>query len=186
MGEEMAIHKKSLRVVVGILFLIVARGLFPAAARSQNSNSRIGSIDIQRAVNECRAGKEAKRNLTLEVEEFQRLVAEKQKELREMRETFEKQGLLLNPEARATREKELQAKMRDFQRWGEDIQNEMNQKRAEMEKTIFIGLQKVAQKVGAEEGYALILEKNENIVLFSSKSTDITDLVIKAYDAQKK
>jgi Skp family chaperone for outer membrane proteins len=40
--------------------------------------------------------------------------------------------------------------------------------------------------LGADEGYTLILEKNDNIVLFTSKSTDITDLVIKAYDAQKK
>jgi outer membrane protein len=56
----------------------------------------------------------------------------------------------------------------------------------EMEKNIFIGLQKVIQKLGAEEGYTVILEKNESIVLFASKSTDITDQVIKVYDAQKK
>ena len=93
---------------------------------------------------------------------------------------------MLNPEARAGREKELQTNLRDFQRWGEDVQNELNQKRMEMEKNIFIGLQKVIQKLGAEEGYTVILEKNENIVLFTSKSTDITDLVTKAYDVQKK
>jgi Skp family chaperone for outer membrane proteins len=40
--------------------------------------------------------------------------------------------------------------------------------------------------VATDEGYTLILEKNENIVLFNSKSIDITDQVIKAYDAQKK
>jgi outer membrane protein len=85
-----------------------------------------------------------------------------------------------------TREKELQTRLRDFQRWGEDVQNELNQRRAEMERSIFIGLQKVIQKVGADGGYTLILEKNETIVLFISKSTDITDLVIKAFDAQKK
>jgi Skp family chaperone for outer membrane proteins len=55
-----------------------------------------------------------------------------------------------------------------------------------MERNISIALQKVIQKVGADEGYTLILEKNENIVLFVSKTIDITDRVIKAYDAQKK
>jgi outer membrane protein len=103
-----------------------------------------------------------------------------------MKESLEKQGLMLTPEARALREKELQTRLRDFQRWGEDIQNEINQKRTETERNIFVGLQKVIQKLGADEGYTLILEKNENIVFFTSKSTDITDLVIKAYDAQKK
>jgi len=44
----------------------------------------------------------------------------------------------------------------------------------------------VIQKLGADEGYTLILEKNESIVLFASKPTDITDHVIKAFDAQRK
>jgi hypothetical protein len=37
-----------------------------------------------------------------------------------------------------------------------------------------------------KEGYGLILEKDENIVLFGTKSIDLTDRVIKAYDLQKK
>jgi Skp family chaperone for outer membrane proteins len=56
----------------------------------------------------------------------------------------------------------------------------------EMERNISLGLLKVIQKVGADDSYTLILEKNENLVLFVSKTIDITDRVIKAYDAQKK
>ncbi len=121
-----------------------------------------------------------------DTEKVQKLIFEKQKELQDMKESFDKQSLMLSAEARTSREKELQARFRGYQRWGEDIQNEMNQKKMEVEKTIFISLQKVIQKLGADEGYTLILEKNENIVLFASKPTDITDLVIKAYDALKK
>jgi Skp family chaperone for outer membrane proteins len=62
----------------------------------------------------------------------------------------------------------------------------MNQKRMEMERNISAGLIKVIQKVGTEEGYTFILEKNESIVLYASKAIDITDRVIKAHDAQKK
>ena len=93
---------------------------------------------------------------------------------------------MLTPDARANKEKEYQSKLREFQRWGEDSQNELNQKRTEMERNISIGLVKVIQKIGAEDGYTLILDKNENIVLFASKAIDVTDRVIKAYDAQKK
>jgi outer membrane protein len=103
-----------------------------------------------------------------------------------MKESFEKQTLMMTPDARANKEKEYQNKLREFQRWGEDSQNEINQKRMEMERNISVGLLKVVQKVGADEGYTLILEKNESIVLFASKALDITDRVIKAFDAQKK
>jgi len=173
-------------MAVGFLLLIFFGGLLTGVAYSQNVNMKIGSVDIQRAVNECHAGKETKKALTKEMEKFQGLIAEKQRELQGMKESLEKQSLTLNPEARATRERELQTRLRDYQRWGEDVQNEMNQKRSEMERAIFVGLQKVIQKLGGDEGYTLILERNENIVLFSSKSTDITDLVIKAYDMQQR
>lgn len=151
-----------------------------------SADLKIGSVDIRKAVNECSAGKEAKKALTKEVEKFQRLIAEKQKELQDMKESLEKQGPMLNAETRAAKEKDLQSRLRDFQRWGEDTQNEINQKRVEMERNISIALQSVIQKVGEDEGYTLILEKNENIALFTSNSIDITDRVIKAYDAQKK
>ena len=182
----MTVYGKSLRMVVAVFLFIVVGGLLAGRVYSQNLNIKIGSVEIQRAVNECSAGKEAKVALTKEVEKFQGLVAEKQRELQGMKESLEKQGLMLTPEARTAREKELQTRLRDFQRWGEDVQNELNQRRAEMGRNIFIGLQKVIQKLIADGGYTLILEKNENIVLFTSKSIDITDLVIKAFDGQKK
>ena len=147
---------------------------------------KIAYVDIQKAVNECNSGKDAKKAITKEVEKFQRLIVDRQKELQTMKESLEKQAPMLTPDARTTREKEYQNKLREFQRWGEDTQNEINQKRMEMERNISIGLQKVIQKVGADEGYTFILEKNENIVLYISKTIDITDRVIKAYDAQKK
>jgi outer membrane protein len=147
---------------------------------------KIGCVDIQRAVNECNAGKDAKKAITKEVEKFQRLIADKQKELQTMKESLEKQGPMLTPEARATKERDYQNKLREFQRWGEDNQNEINQKRAEMERNISIGLQKVIKKVGEEEGYTLVLEKNETIVLHASKSIDLTDRVIKVFDGPKK
>jgi len=176
----MAIYQK----FIGILAFIIMGGLL--TGRVYSADIKIGWVDMQKAVNECNAGKEAKRTLSNEVEKVQRLIAEKQKELQEMKESLEKQGLMLTPEARASREKEFQTKLRDSQRWGEDVQNEFNQKRIEMERNISGGLVKVVQEIGAKEGYTVILEKNENIVLFTSKSIDLTDLVIKAYDMQKK
>ena len=103
-----------------------------------------------------------------------------------MKETLEKQAPMLNADARAAKEKELQGKARDFQRWGEDYQNEINQKQVEKERAISMSLQKLIQKLGADEGYTLILEKNEAIVLYTSKAIDITDRVIKLFDTQKK
>jgi len=175
----MKMYGKKLAIVTGLILL----GWLGSVCAA---DLKVAYVDIQRAINESIAGKDAKKAITKDVEKIQRIGVEKQKELQTMKESFEKQALMLTPEARLSKEKEYQNRMRDFQRWMDDTENEMKQKRMEMERNISTGLVKVIQKVGADEGYTLILEKNENIVLYASKALDITDRVIKAYDAQKK
>jgi len=172
-------YGKKVSLVIGMVLLGWVGSLWAA-------DLKIAYVDVQKAVNDSNAGKDAKKVITKDVEKFQRVIADKQKELQTMKESLEKQALMLTPDARANKEREYQNKLREFQRWGEDSQNEINQKRMEMERSISIVLLKVIQKIGADEGYTMILDKNENIVLFASKAIDITDRVIKVYDAQKK
>jgi len=173
---------KELAMVLGIVLFI---GLcLTGSARS--AEMKLGCVDIQRTINECQAGVEAKKVIGKEMEKLQKLFAERQKELQSMKEALDKQAPMMKPDARASKEKDFQAKVRDYQRWLEDNQKEIQQKGMEMERTILQGIQKVIIKIGEGEGYTLVLEKNENIVLFSSKAIDFTDRVIKAYDAQKK
>jgi outer membrane protein len=179
--NDLSMKQKMLCIGTGILLLT---GWWYGSAFA--AELKIGCVDIQRAVNECNAGKEARKAIIKEVQKLQLLAAEKQKEVQALKESLDKQNPLLEPEARATKEREFQNKLREFQRWGEDNQNEINQKRMELERTIATGLLKVIRKIGEDEGYVLILGKNENIVPFGSKSIDLTDRVIKAYDLQRK
>jgi len=179
----MEMGERRLFAIIGIVLIVIVGGWTGLLLAAE---LKIGCVDIQRAINECQAGKEAKKAITKEVEKYQRLIVDKQRELQTMKESLDKQSPMLNPEARAGREKEYQNKFREFQRWGEDNQNEIKQKTSDIERNIAIGLQKVVQKIGAEEGYTLILEKNEMIVLFAQKAIDVTDRVIKIFDAQKK
>jgi outer membrane protein len=169
---------------IGLFLLIMAGGVL--GREGYPAELKVGTVDIQKAINECVAGREAKRALSQEIEQFERLTSEKQKGLQDMQDSLEKQGIMLTPDARKSREMDLQTKIRDFKRWEEDRRNEISQKRLDMEKTISVDLLKVIQKIGADEGYTFILEKNETIVLFSSQSLDITDRVTKSYDARKK
>jgi outer membrane protein len=170
---------KKLAMVIGMVILGWFSSIWAA-------DFKIAYVDIQKAVNECNAGKDAKKVITKEVEKFQALIADKRRRASGLKESLDKQTLMMTPDARASKEREYQSKLREFQRWGEDSQNEINQKRMELERSISVGLIKTIQKIGTDEGYTLILERNENIVLHISKALDITDRVIKVHDAQKK
>jgi outer membrane protein len=173
-------HGKRLGWVIGIILIAGWVG------SGWGSDLKIACVDFGKVMNECQAGKDAMKAFSKEQEKLQRQNGEKQKELQTMKESLEKQTAMLTSEARASKEKEYQTKVREYQRWMEDNDKEIRQKAAELERTVGMGLQKVIKKLGEEEGYTLILMKNENFVLFASKAIDITDRVIKAYDAQKK
>ena len=172
-------YGKKMSWVMGIVLLGFIESIWAA-------DLKIAYVDIRKAVNESNSGKEAKKSITKDVEKAEHLNAEKQKELQTMKETLEKQAPMLTTDARAAKEKEFQSKLRDYQRWVDDNQKEIQQKTMEMNQSVVIGLQKVIEKIGTDEGYTLILEKNENIVLFATKAIDITDRVIKLFDAQKR
>jgi len=171
------------RLAVTVVSILALTGW---AGSAWPADLKIACVDIQKAMNECQAGKEAKKAIAREMEKLQRLGGEKQKELQTLKESLEKQAPMLTPEARASKEKEYQGRLRDYQRWGEDSQKEIQQKGLEFERNILQGVQRVIKKLGEDEGYTLILEKNENIVLYVSKAIDITDRVMKVFDSQKK
>jgi len=180
-GETAMIGKKIL-LIIG--FLLSVGGGFTGSVLS--AEIKVGCVDIQKAMNECQAGIDAKKSIANEMEKLQKLFGERQRELQAMKESLDKQGPMMKPDARAAKEREFQTKVRDYQRWLEDQQKDIQQKGREMERTILQGMQKVIRKIGEEEGYTFIFEKNENIVLFSSKAIDLTDRVIKTHDGQKK
>jgi outer membrane protein len=171
---------KRLGIIIGLMIL---GGWFGSVWAAE---LKIGFVDVQRAINECQAGVEARKILAKEGERLQRINEEKQRELQTMKESIEKQSLMLSSEARTAKEKEFQTKVKEFQRWTEDNQNEMNQKLMDMQRNLGMGLHKVIQRIGADEGFTVILVKNDNIVLYSSSSIDLTDRVIKTFDTQKK
>lgn len=147
---------------------------------------KIGYVDARKAMNECKAGKKAKDNITAEIERIQSQIMSRQNELDTLKESISRQATVLTDSAKSAKEREYQQKQREYQRWADEIQVDIKQKRDELETNISRDLQKVIQKIGEDDGYTIILEKNEKIVLFASKAIDLTDRVIKGLDALSK
>jgi Skp family chaperone for outer membrane proteins len=56
----------------------------------------------------------------------------------------------------------------------------------DLTKATLKGLGATVRKLGEEEKFALILEKNEAVILFASKAIDLTDRVIQIFNATGK
>ncbi len=148
--------------------------------------SKIGFVDMQRALNMCEAGQEAKKAIGGEVDNIQKTMEAKQKELNKLREDLEKRGAVMNESVRREKEKDYQAKLRDVQRMQRDFEEDIRRKDREFTDKVLRDLARIVQAIGEEGNYTIILEPNQPAIIFISKGLDLTDEVIKRANAPKK
>ena len=164
--------KKNLFVIVALLALTT----FAFA------EFKIGIINPQVVLQNSIKGKEAigrLKNLQLAKKKAYDAL---QKEI----DTLEKDSMspALNPETRDKKAQELVNKRTEIKRFAEDAQNEsMGAQQKEFEK-IQTDLMPIIEKIAKESGYTLILDVNSAGVTYFDPGIDLTDRVVKAYDAQ--
>lgn len=150
------------------------------------AEAKIGFIDLQAALNKCEAGQAAKEKIGGKVKEYEGVIDQRQKELKKLKDDLEKQALLLSEDARGAKERDYQQKLKDFQRFTKDIQEELQERDAEFTKSILTDMTKIIAEVGAKDGFTVILEKTESAILYADDKIDLTERIIKAYDASRK
>jgi outer membrane protein len=164
--------------------MAVAMLLIPLTAMSQALN--IVYVDIQRIMQESDKGKEARKTLTEEADKLKKTLDGKQDELQKMKDSIEKQGAMITPDARAEKEKQYQNKLKDYQRLYNDYQGELQQKDQELTQKILKELEEVVRGLGDKEKYTFILEKSQAGILYASTAVDITGKVITLYNEKTK
>jgi outer membrane protein len=147
---------------------------------------KIGYVDMQRALNQCQAGREAKKLITSEVEKVQKTFGAKQKELEKIKEDLEKRGSVMNESVRVEKERDYQARLRDLQRMQRDFEEDLRRKDREFTDRVLRDLAMIVRKLGEERGYTLILERNQAAIVYVSGGLDLTDEVIKMADQKGK
>lgn len=173
--------RDSTKGTVIILCGILAFWVFGAMTHA--AELKIGCVDMQRALNESEAGKKAKVVMESEYQKFQGEITKRRNELQAFQENLQRQGLMLSEKARKEKERDYQNKLKEFKRWGEDRQAELKQKEMELTKATLKGLAAAVKKLGEEEKFTVILERNEAILLYTSEAVDLTDRVIKIFNS---
>lgn len=169
------------------LLLLASAGTAAAqqAAPAAPEDVKIGYVDLQRAIFTSNAGKEARRALDERTDKLKKEFDKKQEELRAIQAEFVKQSAVLSTEARTEKERDLQRRLRELERLKQDSEDELNRRDAELSKRILGEVRNVVRQIGGKGGYTLILERNAAGVLYAASHVDLTDEVIKAYNAQK-
>ncbi len=160
--------------------MIAAVAALVATAAPAYAQVKLAYVDVQRALNECDAGKRAKAEFQARVQTLEAKLQRDQNEVQALKDELEKKGMLMKPDQRQNLEDQYMAKLKNFDREYKDSKDELQQKDNEVTGKIVHDLAQVIRSLGERDGYTMVMEKGS--ILWGSASIDITDQVIRAYN----
>ncbi|MCJ7663379.1 MAG: OmpH family outer membrane protein, partial [Desulfobacterales bacterium] len=140
-------------------------------------------FDMDRVLNESKRWAKERDAFVKRGTELQKAFDKKAAELKALKDALEKKAGMLSEQARREQEREYQQKAKELDRLAQDADTELKQMNKESATRFNKSLMIVLKKLGQEAKYILILEAGT--VPYASKEIDITDQVIKAFDAAK-
>lgn len=150
------------------------------------AETKIAVFDMQRALEESAAGKDAVESMKKEYQSVQKDIDTRSLELKKMQDEINAQNSILSDDAKQAKMDEYQRKLKDLQRIIKDANDDFKKKEQVVVSKIATELKDVVEKLGKELGYNIIFEKRESGVLYNMESADITKLAIDRYNKEWK
>ncbi|MEN9798928.1 MAG: hypothetical protein RL653_2624 [Pseudomonadota bacterium] len=153
----------------------------PATARAE---FKAGYVDLQRALLEVDEGRAAKSRLQKSLEEKQKEIDREQDALRKEKETLDKQASAMSEETRIQKATELQKKIFDLsQKWEKGRADMANKERTELQ-AIFGKMDPIIAQIAQREGLTMVFEKSDSGLVWAPASLDLTNELVRLYNAQ--
>jgi outer membrane protein len=142
---------------------------------------KIAYVDVQRALNECDSGKKAKGEFRAKIERLEERLSKQQQEVEALKGELEKKGMLMKEDERRNLQDEYERKAKDFERDYQDSKQELEKSDNEVTGGIVRDIARVIRSIGEKDNFTLVFEKGS--ILWGAQSIDITDEVIRTYNA---
>jgi outer membrane protein len=149
-----------------------------AQAADVPSVGKVAMVDMQRVLNETKAGQKARKSL-------EQSSSVKQKKFDKRRSEFEsdvaKLRSLKGQQLAAAQEK-LQQEQMELQSMLMALEQELSQQHNKLLETMYRNSADIVAKMAKEKGLDLVLVRDQMTVIFAKDTLDITAEVVKAYD----
>ena len=154
---------------------------FLAVSAPAHAQLRLAYVDVQRALNECDAGKRAKSEFQSKIQSLDSKLQHEQNEVQGLKDEIEKKGMLMQPDQRQNLQDEYIKKAKDLDRNLKDARDDLQRQDNEVTGRILHDLGIIIRNIGEQSGYTMVLEKGS--ILWGASNLDITDQVIRSYNS---
>lgn len=144
---------------------------------------KIGVIDFQRVLKESKGGQAAKAEIEKKGKSYENTLKNQGEELEKLKKKLEAEAMVMSKEMREDKERDFRIKVGDFKALQKKYATEFKEYEASVIQRVQKEVFGLVEKIGKKGGYLMILEKSA--VLYYVDAIDITDEMIKQYDATK-
>ncbi len=169
------------RLVISLI--VVAAFALPGLASAQ---VKIGYVDLQRALNEVQEGKAAKARLKARLEKSQSQLDKEQEALRAKKEELDKKRLAMDEATLRQRMEELDRELVRVSGLYTQLQRELAEEERQATQEIFGRMRQIISQIAEKEGFDFIFEVNESGLLHAPSALDLTNELVRRYDATHK
>ena len=153
----------------------------PRALSTLPSIRGVAVVDLQKVLAETKQGQGARKRLEDSSKAKQEKLDQKRKKLEA--DTVKLRDMK-DPQKAAQLEEQLQKDYMDMQQVYMTMQQELAQQESRVLEDIYKNCQSVIDKIAAEMEIDLVLIRDETTVLFAEPGLDITDVLVKRYNAK--
>ncbi len=165
--------KKVLLLTVLVFFL---------AAGNLLAADKIAIINMKVILQKSLAGQEAAKEFQKIFDKTRAKIETEEKKLQQLKDTLEKQRLILTEEALKEKEIEYEKQYRDYKRLVEDSNNDMQRTNTEMSQKMIPDVLKIIAEMGKSGGYLAIWDADSPGLAYHAPQIDLSDKVIAEYD----
>jgi outer membrane protein len=163
-----------------VVYICVAFILLAKTSYSSEFNSKIGTFDYNKVLNESEAGKAAIIKITEKAKNLDRIYKKKAAEIEEMKKQLEIEAPILNQEARTERQQNLLRRMSGLQAYRNQSQLELKKLQTDIHNRLRKEILEITDEIGKKQDYFLIMD-NRNI-FHARRQTDLTEKLIQTYN----
>ena len=170
-----------------LTMILLALCMVTAAAVPAAAEVKIGYIDTVKIFANFKETIEAEEVYKKEVEAWKKQAEDMETELARMREEIQSQSLMLSTEKLEEKKLLFDQKMKDYQKYMQDIFGETGEaanRNKELTEPIVEKINGIIDIIAKEEGFTLVLDSSQGVIVYADKEIDITDMIIARLDTQ--
>ncbi|MFO7652272.1 MAG: OmpH family outer membrane protein [Candidatus Krumholzibacteriia bacterium] len=163
-----------------VVVLVALTGLLLAPLGATAADRPFGVIDSQRIVAEYDAARDAQEQYQKFLQDLEKEVADRERELQRMAEEIESQKLLLGEEALRARLQDFEKQRGSYFQFREQVEERAEQEYKAKIDPIIRQVKTIAERIGKEEGYGIVIDSAALTVLYLDPDVDLTNQVLSA------